>query len=76
MMGDASFPPRVTLLLATAGKSDGRDHSRRWSPEVARRSVDCFWDEGGSHNSLVTGYECVASATFVKSRQCFDVPGV
>lgn len=22
--------------------SAGRDHSRRWSPDVARRSVDCF----------------------------------
>lgn len=33
----------------------GRDHNRRWSPEVARRSVDCFWDEGGSQRIRVTG---------------------
>lgn len=33
----------------------GRDHSRRWSPDVARRSVDCFWDEGGSQRIRVTG---------------------
>jgi hypothetical protein len=37
------------------GVSEGRDQSLRWSPEVARRSVDCFWDDGGSHKRRVTG---------------------
>lgn len=37
------------------GVSEGRDHSLRWSPEVASRSVDCFCDDGGSHNNRVTG---------------------
>ena len=36
---------------------DGSDHSLRWSPEVASRSVDCFCDDAGSHSILVTGYE-------------------
>ena len=34
---------------------EGRDHSRRWSPDVASRSVDCFCDDAGSHRILVTG---------------------
>jgi len=38
-----------------AGVSDGRLQSLRWSPDVAKRSVDCFCDDGGSHNNLVTG---------------------
>jgi len=38
-----------------AGVSEGRDHSLRWSPDVARRSVDCFCDDGGSHSKRVTG---------------------
>lgn len=38
-----------------AEDSDGKDHSRKWSPEVANRSEPCFWDEGGSHNIRVTG---------------------
>lgn len=42
----------------------GSDHKRRWSPDVARRSVDCFCDDGGSQSIRVTGYECVASADF------------
>jgi hypothetical protein len=33
----------------------GNDHRRRWSPDVASRSVDCFWDDGGSQRILVTG---------------------
>jgi hypothetical protein len=61
-------------LVGTTG-SAGRDHSRKWSPEVASRSVDCFWDEGGSHNRRVTGYECVASAVRVKSMEYLEVPG-
>jgi hypothetical protein len=44
------------IVLLTGGPLDwGRDHNRRWSPEVASRSVDCFWEEGGSHNIRVTG---------------------
>ena len=39
------------------GVSEGNDHSLRWSPDVAKRSVDCFCDEGGSHSRRVTGYE-------------------
>lgn len=52
-----SRPPRVMLLPGFAGVSDGRDHRRKWSPDVASKSVDCFWEDGGSHKSLVTGYE-------------------
>lgn len=37
-----SRPGRVMVFPGVEGVSDGRDHSRRWSPEVARRSVDCF----------------------------------
>jgi hypothetical protein len=47
--------------------SDGRDHNLRWSPDVARRSVVDLFDDGGSHNILVTGYECVASAVLMNS---------
>ena len=47
---------------------DGRDHKRRWSPDVAKRSVDCFCEDAGSHSILVTGYECVASAVLTNSR--------
>ncbi len=65
----------MVLLAADAGISDGSDHSRRWSPDVASRSVVCFCEDGGSHSSRVTGYVCVASATLVKSRLYLDVPG-
>lgn len=58
------------------GVSDGRLQSLRWSPDVARRSVDCFCEEGGSHSNLVTGYECVASAIFVNSCPYLGAPGV
>lgn len=71
-----SRPGRVIVFPGLADVSDGSDHSLRWSPEVAKRSVDCFCEEGGSHSSRVTGYECVASATLVNSRLYFDVPGV
>lgn len=43
----------------------GNDHRRRWSPDVANKSVDCFCDDAGSQRIRVTGYECVASAVFV-----------
>jgi hypothetical protein len=56
--------------------SEGRLQSLRWSPDVASRSVDCFWEDGGSHNRRVTGYECVASAIFTNSNPYFGPPGV
>lgn len=37
--------------------SEGRLQSLRWSPDVARRSVDCFCEDGGSQSRRVTGYE-------------------
>lgn len=37
--------------------------------------MDCFCEEGGSHRRRVTGYECVASATFENSRLNLGVPG-
>jgi hypothetical protein len=46
---------RVMLLPGLADVSEGSDQRRKWSPEVARRSVDCFWEEGGSHRRRVTG---------------------
>ena len=55
--------------------SDGSDHSLRWSPEVASRSVDCFCDEGGSQSRRVTGNEWVASAILVKSMDHLGPPG-
>jgi hypothetical protein len=45
---------RVMVLLAYAW-SCGRDQRRRWSPEVARRSVVCLFVEGGSQSIRVTG---------------------
>lgn len=78
LVGGASARPRpmVLLLVPPEGVSDGSDQSRRWSPDVASRSVDCFCGDGGSHSSRVTGYVCVASATFVNSMENLDVPGV
>ena len=58
------------------GVSAGRDHNLKWSPDVASRSVDCFWDDGGSHSKRVTGYECVASAILLNSRPYFGPEGV
>lgn len=46
---------REMVLLMLAGVDEGNDQRRRWSPEVARRSVDCFWEDGGSHSIRVTG---------------------
>lgn len=59
---------RLMLLLTWLFAAAGNDHNRKWSPEVASKSVVCFWAEGGSHSILVTGYEHVASAIRVKSR--------
>jgi hypothetical protein len=33
---------RVIVELTGVDEEDGSDHNRRWSPEVASRSVDCF----------------------------------
>jgi len=65
----------VMVLLMVLPELCGRDQSRKWSPDVARRSVDCFWDEGGSHSIRVTGNEHVASATALYSRPYGDAPG-
>lgn len=46
---------RVIVLLTLADVDCGRDHSRKWSPEVASRSVDCLDEDGGSHSIRVTG---------------------
>lgn len=46
---------RLIELEYDAAESPGRDHSLRWSPEVASRSVACLFLDGGSHNILVTG---------------------
>lgn len=59
---------RVIVLLVVLAADWGSDHRRKWSPEVASRSVDCFWDDGGSHRIRVTGKEHVASAMALYSR--------
>lgn len=66
---------RVMVLLIVFPEFCGRDHNRKWSPEVARRSVDCFCDDGGSHRIRVTGKEHVASAMALYSRPKGDAPG-
>lgn len=58
------LPGRVIEFEVCKGCVGGSDHRRRWSPDVASKSVDCFCDDGGSHSIRVTGYECVASAVF------------
>lgn len=58
----------VIVLLILEDADCGKDHNLRWSPEVAKRSVDCFCVDGGSQRILVTGYEQVASATLEYSR--------
>lgn len=45
----------------------GNDQRRRWSPDVASKSVNGLLVVGGSHKILVIGYVCVASASFVNS---------
>jgi hypothetical protein len=59
---------RVIVLLMLLPEAWGRDHRRRWSPDVASRSVDCFCEDGGSHRMRVTGKEQVASAMALYSR--------
>lgn len=61
------FAGRVIELEADRADCAGRDQRRKWSPDVARRSVDAFWLDGGSHTIRVTGYEWLASAHFTKS---------
>jgi len=46
---------RVMVLVEGEGTVAGSDQSRRWSPDVASRSVVCFCDDGGSHKMRVTG---------------------
>lgn len=46
---------RVIVLVGVGPVLWGSDHSRRWSPEVASKSVDCFWVDGGSQSIRVTG---------------------
>lgn len=46
---------REMVLLDVFCVDEGNDHSRRWSPDVARRSVICFCCDGGSHNIRVIG---------------------
>lgn len=46
---------RLMVLETTDCWDCGNDHKRRWSPEVARRSVDCFEEDGGSQEMRVTG---------------------
>ena len=70
------FGVLVIELPALNDDGEGSDQRRKWSPEVARRSVDCFWEEAGSHSVLVTGKECVASAILTYSNPCWGPSGV
>ena len=63
------------MLPALGGVGEGRDHNLRWSPEVARRSVEALEVDGGSHKMRVTGYAHVASATLTNSKPYCGVPG-
>lgn len=45
----------IVFDIAAFAGFEGRDHKRRWSLDVARRSVDCFCEIGGSHSIRVTG---------------------
>lgn len=76
VMGGPSAALLFIELECVGCVSTGRDQSLKWSPEVANKSVDCFCGDGGSHSRRVTGYECVASATLVNSREYFEEPGV
>jgi len=55
VIGGPSADLLVIELEWSACGSEGRDQSRRWSPDVASRSVVCFCDDGGSHSKRVTG---------------------
>jgi hypothetical protein len=55
VVGAASLADRVMEFDGVETGSDGRDHSLKWSPDVASRSVVCFCEDGGSQRSLVTG---------------------
>lgn len=54
----------------------GRDQRRRWSPEVAIRSVLALDDDGGSQRMRVMGYVCPVSAIFVNSTGVLAGSGV
>lgn len=58
---------RVIEFELCRGWELGSDQRRRWSPDVASKSVDCFCEDGGSQRIRVTGYECVASAVLTYS---------
>ena len=49
------FEERDIELEELYDDPEGSDHKRRWSPEVASKSVDCFCEDAGSHKILVTG---------------------
>ncbi len=53
--GSLELADRLIEFETCCWWSAGNDHSRRWSPEVAKRSVVDLFDDGGSHNILVTG---------------------
>ena len=65
--GSREVVERVMEFETCDGGSEGNDQRRRWSPEVAKRSVADLFDDGGSHSILVTGYEWVASAVLTNS---------
>jgi len=44
----------MEVLGEGAEEGEGRDQSLRWSPEVARRSVNGF-EDGGSQSTRVIG---------------------
>lgn len=49
------FPCGVVELEEPVDGLFGSDHKRRWSPEVARSSVDAFVEPAGSHKIRVMG---------------------
>lgn len=49
------FIVRLIEFDVCRGWEFGSDHRRRWSPDVASKSVDCFWEDGGSQRMRVTG---------------------
>ena len=55
--GSPALLGRVIELPCVKDLTVGRDHRRRWSPEVASRSHDFFWVDSGSQSIRVTGYE-------------------
>ncbi len=67
--GWSPFDPCLVMVFDEyEDVSLGKDHSLKWSPEVASKSVLCLFEDGGSHSILVTGYAWFASAVFTKSK--------